>query len=40
MEFYLDDTEIAVKAGDAARAKRSLALAERSIETIEKFLGR
>ena len=40
MEFYLDDAEAAVKASDAARAKKSLESAERALETIEKFLGR
>jgi serine/threonine-protein kinase len=40
MEFFLDDAQAALKAGDAARAKRNLESAERALETIEKFLGR
>ena len=40
MEFYLDDAVEALRAADAARAKKSLESAERAIETIEKFLGR
>jgi serine/threonine-protein kinase len=40
MEFFLDDAQAALKAGDAARAKKNLESAERALETIEKFLGR
>jgi serine/threonine-protein kinase len=40
MEFYLDDAEGAIKTGDPEHAKKSLSLAERAIDVIEKFLGR
>jgi hypothetical protein len=40
MEFYLDEAEAALKAGDPVRAKKSLDTAERALETVEKFLGR
>ncbi len=40
MAYQLDEAEIALKAGDAVRMKRSLDLAEREVEKVEKFLGR
>lgn len=40
MEFYLDEAQAAVGAGNPAKAKSSLASAERALEAIEKFLGR
>jgi hypothetical protein len=40
MEFYLDEAEAAVRAGEGAKAKASLHTAERALESIEKFLGR
>lgn len=40
MEFYLDEAQAAVRAGEIKKARTSLESAERAIETIEKFLGR
>jgi hypothetical protein len=40
MEFYLDEAQSAIGAANGPKAKTSLAAAERSLETIEKFLGR
>jgi serine/threonine-protein kinase len=40
MEFYLDEAEAAVRAGEAGKAKISLQSAERALEVVEKFLGR
>jgi hypothetical protein len=40
MEFYLDEAEAAVRAGEAGKAKTSLQTAERALEIVEKFLGR
>jgi hypothetical protein len=40
MEFYLNEAQGAIRAGDAARAKKNLDTAERALETVEKFLGR
>ena len=39
MEYYLDQTEAALKRGDAAAAKKNLAAAERIVSKIESFLG-
>ena len=40
MGYQLDEAEDALKAGDPVRMKRTLDLAEREIEKVEKFLGR
>jgi hypothetical protein len=40
MELHLDDAEASLKAGDPVKAKKSLDLAERDVEAVEKFLGR
>jgi tRNA A-37 threonylcarbamoyl transferase component Bud32 len=40
MELHLDDAEASFKAGDPVRMKKSLDLAERDVEAVEKFLGR
>ena len=40
MEFYLDDAQLAIRSGEAKKARTSLESAERALETIEKFLGR
>lgn len=40
MELYLDQADAALKAGDAARAKKSLDSADRVVEELEKKLGR
>jgi hypothetical protein len=40
MEFYLDEAQAAVRAGEPRQAKASLQTAERALELIEKFLGR
>jgi hypothetical protein len=39
MDFYLDETETALKKGDAAVAKKALSSAEREVSNLEKFLG-
>lgn len=39
MEYYLDETEAAVKRGDTAAAKKNLDLAERTVSKLESFLG-
>jgi hypothetical protein len=38
-EYLLGQAESAFNAGDAARAKRQLDLAEREVEKLERFLG-
>ncbi len=40
MESFLDQAETALKNKDAARAGRTMDLAERDLETLERFLGR
>ena len=40
MQFLMGDANEALSTGDTDRAKRDLDLAERSLETVEKFLGR
>jgi hypothetical protein len=40
MEYQLDETEAALKRGDAASAKRSLSAAEREVSKLEGFMGR
>jgi serine/threonine-protein kinase len=40
MEYQLDETEAALKRGDAASAKRSLGAAEREVSKLEGFMGR
>jgi serine/threonine-protein kinase len=40
LEYQMDQAESAIKSGDFEAAKRSLDLAERELEKIEKFLGR
>lgn len=39
-EFYMDESENAMKAGDPAAMRKALDSAEREIERLEKFLGR
>ncbi|MEN6604515.1 MAG: hypothetical protein ABFD86_19060, partial [Bryobacteraceae bacterium] len=39
MEYYLDETEAALKRGDSAAAKKNLDMAERTVSKIESFLG-
>jgi eukaryotic-like serine/threonine-protein kinase len=39
MEYYLDETEAALKRGDAAAAKKNLDAAEKVVSKIESFLG-
>ncbi len=39
-EFYMDESENALKAGDPAAMRKALDSAEREIERLEKFLGR
>ncbi|MBI4875661.1 MAG: serine/threonine protein kinase [Acidobacteria bacterium] len=39
-EFYMDESEGSLKAGDPAAARKNLDSAEREIERLEKFLGR
>jgi eukaryotic-like serine/threonine-protein kinase len=39
MEYYLDETEAAVKNNDAQAAKRNLDLADREVSKLENFLG-
>jgi hypothetical protein len=39
MEYYLDETEAALKRGDAVGAKKNLESAERIVSKIESFLG-
>ena len=39
MEYYLDETEAAVRNGDAQAAKRNLDLADREVSKLESFLG-
>ena len=40
MEFYLNEAEGALRAGDAVKAKRSLGQAEKEVEKLENFFGR
>ncbi|MGJ5817590.1 protein kinase domain-containing protein [Paludibaculum fermentans] len=40
MEFYLDECETAIKAGDLAGGKKYLDLGEREVAKLETFLGR
>jgi len=39
MEQLLDDSEAAIKNGDAGRAKMKLDQAERELDKLDKFLG-
>ena len=39
-EFYMDESEDALKTGDPTAARKALDSAEREIERLEKFLGR
>jgi hypothetical protein len=39
MEYFLDETEAALKRGDAPAAQRNLDLAEKEVSKLEKFLG-
>jgi serine/threonine-protein kinase len=39
MEYYLDETEAALKRGDTAAAKKNLDAGERVVSKIESFLG-
>ena len=40
MEYYMDESEAALKRGDAAAAKKNLDSAERETSKLETFLGR
>ena len=40
MDYYLGETDSAVRSGDAQAAKRNLDLAEREVSKLETFLGR
>jgi hypothetical protein len=40
MEFYLDETEAALRAGDPAKGKKSLSSAEKEVGKLENFMGR
>jgi len=39
-EFYMDESENALKSGDPAAMRKALDSAEREVERLEKFLGR
>jgi hypothetical protein len=39
MEYFLDETEAALKRGDAAAAKKHLDAGDRIVSKIESFLG-
>jgi hypothetical protein len=40
LRFLMEQSSGALAAGDAAGAKRNLDLAERSLDQLERFLGR
>jgi hypothetical protein len=40
LEFYLDEAESAITRADAGSARKNLVGAERTLRTLERFLGR
>ena len=40
MEFFMDEAEGSLKAGDPEAAKKNLDMAERQVETLERFFGK
>lgn len=40
VDYLMKEAQDSIRSGDAATARRNLQMAERSLETIEKFLGR
>jgi hypothetical protein len=40
MDYLLKESMDSIRAGDAASGRRSLQMAERALESLEKFLGR
>ena len=40
LEYFMDEGESALRAGDPAAAEKSFDFAERQMETLERFLGR
>ncbi|MGH9786208.1 MAG: hypothetical protein ACRD88_18720 [Terriglobia bacterium] len=40
LRYLLEQSSVALATGDAAGAKRNLDLAERSLDQLERFLGR
>lgn len=40
MDYYMDEAEGSLKAGDPEAAKKNLDMAERQVETLERFFGK